>query len=71
MIAQILAGYVMAYDFNFVVLNYFNAANVYQTAEIGESHEIETHLIPIIFQHMTCQRENVSMYSEPIMKRQA
>ncbi len=41
---QILQGYDSAYGLKYVALRYFNAAGA--TAELGESHEPETHLIP-------------------------
>ncbi|UOE55154.1 UDP-glucose 4-epimerase GalE [Cytobacillus oceanisediminis] len=62
MIEQILADYAKAYDINYVVLRYFNAAGAFETAEIGESHNPETHLIPIILQHLAGYREKVSVF---------
>ncbi|MCS0826782.1 UDP-glucose 4-epimerase GalE [Cytobacillus firmus] len=62
MIEQILADYAKAYDLNYVVLRYFNAAGAFQTGEIGESHNPETHLIPIVLQHLAGQREKVSVF---------
>lgn len=62
MIEQILADYANAYGLNYVVLRYFNSAGAYQTAEIGESHDPETHLIPIILQHLVGERSNISVF---------
>ncbi|WNS75199.1 UDP-glucose 4-epimerase GalE [Bacillus sp. DTU_2020_1000418_1_SI_GHA_SEK_038] len=62
MIEQILADYARAYDLNYVVLRYFNAAGAHASAETGESHDPETHLIPIVLQHLADAREKVSVF---------
>lgn len=62
MIEQILEDYGLAYDIRYVILRYFNATGAYETAEIGESHHPETHLIPIILKHLADQREHVSIF---------
>lgn len=62
MIEQMLADFAQSYQMNYVVLRYFNAAGAYETAEIGESHSPETHLIPIILQHLLGQRESISVF---------
>ena len=51
-----------AYDLHYVVLRYFNAAGAYETGEIGEDHDPETHLIPIILQHLLGDRESISVF---------
>jgi len=45
-----LEAYGRAYGLRFVSFRYFNAAGADETAKIGENHEPETHLIPLIFQ---------------------
>lgn len=62
MIEHILADYAQAYGLNYVVLRYFNAAGAHESASIGESHEPETHLIPIILQHLLGQCEKISVF---------
>lgn len=62
MIEQILADYAQAYDMNYVILRYFNAAGAHASGEIGESHAMETHLIPIVLEHLGGKRESVSVY---------
>lgn len=62
MVEQILADFSKAYDLHYVVLRYFNAAGAYKTAEIGESHNPETHLIPIVLQHLAGKREKISVF---------
>lgn len=62
MIEQILEDFFLAYDLHYVVLRYFNAAGAHESSSIGESHEPETHLIPIILQHLLGQREKISVF---------
>ncbi|MBD3107595.1 UDP-glucose 4-epimerase GalE [Bacillus sp. AGMB 02131] len=62
MIEQILEDYHKAYGMNYVVLRYFNAAGAYETGVIGENHNPETHLIPIILQHLLGEREKISVF---------
>jgi UDP-arabinose 4-epimerase len=42
-----LEAYGRAYDLRFAILRYFNAAGADESAEIGEQHQPETHLIPL------------------------
>jgi UDP-glucose-4-epimerase GalE len=43
-----LRDYETAYDIKWIALRYFNAAGADPGGEVGEAHEHETHLIPII-----------------------
>ncbi|MDL2246530.1 UDP-glucose 4-epimerase GalE [Methanobrevibacter sp. OttesenSCG-928-K11] len=49
-------------DFNYVSLRYFNAAGADFDLEIGESHNPETHLIPLILDAAIGKRENISIF---------
>jgi UDP-glucose 4-epimerase len=62
MIEHILADFAKAYGLNYVVLRYFNAAGAHASAEIGEKHDPETHLIPIILQHLLGEREHIAVF---------
>lgn len=62
MIEQILADFSKSYDLRYVILRYFNAAGAHESAKIGESHEPETHLIPIVLQQLLGQRDKVSVF---------
>ncbi|WP_066368661.1 UDP-glucose 4-epimerase GalE [Neobacillus fumarioli] len=62
MVEQILADFAKAYGLRYVVLRYFNAAGAHPSAVIGESHDPETHLIPIVLQHLLGEREQVSVF---------
>ncbi|MGG2053030.1 UDP-glucose 4-epimerase GalE [Lysinibacillus pakistanensis] len=62
MVEQMLADFAPSYQMKYVALRYFNAAGAHETAEIGESHNPETHLIPIILQHLGGQRDSISVF---------
>jgi UDP-glucose 4-epimerase len=47
-IEQMLHEYHRAYDFHCVIFRYFNAAGASTDASIGENHQPESHLIPIL-----------------------
>lgn len=48
MVEQILKDYAIAYGLRSVALRYFNAAGCSEDASIGERHDPETHLLPLI-----------------------
>ncbi|URM33421.1 UDP-glucose 4-epimerase GalE [Cytobacillus firmus] len=62
MVEHILEDAFQAHGLNYVTLRYFNAAGAYHTGEIGESHDPETHLIPIILGHLLGERESISVF---------
>lgn len=62
MVEHILSDLAKAVGMNYVVLRYFNAAGALESGEIGEEHDPETHLIPIILQHLLGQREQISIF---------
>ncbi|MDH3491979.1 MAG: UDP-glucose 4-epimerase GalE [Acidobacteriota bacterium] len=59
-IERILESYDNAYDLKFVALRYFNAAGA--TERLGEDHEPETHLIPLVLQAASGERDHVSIF---------
>lgn len=62
MFEQILHDYSDVYGLRFAALRYFNAAGADPSGEIGEDHDPETHLIPILLQVALGQREAVTIY---------
>lgn len=62
MVERIIEDYALAYGLKYVILRYFNAAGADMNAEIGESHHPETHLIPLVLQHLAGEKESVSIY---------
>ncbi|MBN9517141.1 UDP-glucose 4-epimerase GalE [bacterium] len=57
-----LADYAAAYPFGFCALRYFNAAGASPDGTIGEDHDPETHLIPLVFQAATGKRPHVGVF---------
>lgn len=57
MVENILADYAVAYDFKSISLRYFNAAGCDLDGELGERHNPETHLIPLVLQEALRIRE--------------
>lgn len=54
----------VAYGMRYVSLRYFNVAGARSTAEIGEDHQPETHLVPIILQVALEQRPHITVFGE-------
>jgi len=61
-IEEVLADYEKAYGFNSVCLRYFNAAGADPATEIGERHEPETHLIPLVLQSVSGRRPSIKVF---------
>ncbi|OYT72190.1 MAG: UDP-glucose 4-epimerase GalE [Chloracidobacterium sp. CP2_5A] len=61
-VERMLADYDRAYGLRFVALRYFNAAGA--TADHGEDHEPETHLIPNILRVALGKAEAVQVYGD-------
>src|SRR5215472_9568491 len=61
-IERALHWYGEAYGLRSVSLRYFNAAGADPEGEIGELHEPETHLIPLVLQAALAQRACVDIY---------
>jgi len=62
MVEQILADYDLAYGLKYVSLRYFNAAGADPEGQLGERHEPETHLIPLVLQAASGRREFVQVF---------
>jgi UDP-glucose 4-epimerase len=62
MVEQILADYDRAYDLRSICLRYFNAAGADAEGEIGEAHDPETHLIPLVLDVAAGLRPAVSVF---------
>lgn len=51
-----------AHDLRFVSLRYFNACGAHVSGNIGEAHNPETHLIPLILQVPNGKRDHISIF---------
>lgn len=62
MMERIFKDYHRAYGLQFVVLRYFNAAGADPDGEIGESHNPETHIIPLVLDAASGKREDIKVF---------
>jgi UDP-glucose 4-epimerase len=62
MIENILKDYSTAYDFRFVSLRYFNASGCDIDGDIGEFHDPETHLIPLVLDAVLGKRDSIKVF---------
>ena len=53
-----------AHGLRYVALRYFNACGAHPSGAIGEAHDPETHLVPIILQVPNGKRDHVSIFGE-------
>lgn len=51
-----------AHSIKYVSLRYFNAAGAHESGKIGEDHNPETHLIPLILQVPLGQRSHITVF---------
>lgn len=62
MVERILSDFNEAYDFTSVRFRYFNAAGADPSGNLGEDHNPETHLIPLVLQTALGKRESISIF---------
>ncbi|MBW2199795.1 MAG: UDP-glucose 4-epimerase GalE [Deltaproteobacteria bacterium] len=62
MVEWILSDFSVAYDLKYVSLRYFNAAGADPDTEIGEWHEPETHLIPLVLDVAIGKRDHIKIF---------
>ena len=62
MVENILKDYDTAYGLKHVVFRYFNASGASSDSSIGEWHEPETHLIPLVLQTIKGEREKITVF---------
>ncbi|HEY9624004.1 MAG TPA: UDP-glucose 4-epimerase GalE [Crinalium sp.] len=62
MVERMLLDFDGAYDFRSVFFRYFNAAGADPEGRLGEDHNPETHLIPLVLQTALGKRESVSVF---------
>lgn len=62
MVERILEDYEHAYGLNSVCLRYFNAAGDDPDAEIGEMHDPETHIIPLVLDAAIGKRKSIKVF---------
>lgn len=62
MVEWMLEDFNKSYGLSYVILRYFNAAGAHENGRIGERHLPETHLIPIILEHLLGKRKTISVF---------
>ena len=62
MIEHVLADYSTAYGLQYIALRYFNVAGAHPDGSIGEDHDPETHIIPLIIKALLGQREGFTLF---------
>jgi UDP-glucose-4-epimerase GalE len=61
-VERALADYAAAYRWGYAALRYFNAAGASPDGGIGEDHDPETHLIPLVLQVALGQRPHIEVF---------
>ncbi|HPF59025.1 MAG TPA: UDP-glucose 4-epimerase GalE [Candidatus Competibacteraceae bacterium] len=62
MVEQMLEDYDTAYGLKSICLRYFNAAGADPEGELGERHNPETHLIPLVLQAANGRRSHITVF---------
>lgn len=63
-IENILKDFEQAYGLKYIALRYFNAAGADPIGSIGESHDPETHLIPLVLKTALGEREKIFIFGD-------
>ena len=63
-VESILSDYDKSYGLKYISLRYFNACGAHIDGTIGERHNPETHLIPLILQTASGRRNNFKIYGD-------
>jgi len=64
MIEQAMQDYASAYGLRGVALRYFNAAGADPDGAIGEDHDPETHLIPLVLDAASGRRPSITVFGD-------
>jgi len=64
LVENILSDYDKSYGLKYISLRYFNACGAHIDGTIGERHNPETHLIPLILQTASGRRNNFKIYGD-------
>lgn len=61
-VEEILANFEASHGLRSVIFRYFNVAGSDPEGEVGECHRPETHLVPVLFEVISGQREALSLF---------
>jgi len=62
MMEQAMTDYSQAYDLRYIALRYFNAAGCDPDGQLGENHDPEEHLIPIVLDVALGKRDRITIF---------
>jgi UDP-glucose 4-epimerase len=62
LVEEMLERFDQMYGLKYVSLRYFNAAGADPDGELGERHNPETHLIPLVLQAASGRRDSISIF---------
>ena len=62
MVEQMIKDFGSAYKLPYVIFRYFNAAGADPDGDLGEDHNPETHLIPLVFDAMLGLRPEINIF---------
>jgi UDP-glucose 4-epimerase len=63
-IEQVLADQASTGRMTYIVLRYFNAAGADESGRIGESHDPESHLIPLVLKAVRGTKNGIAIYGD-------
>jgi UDP-glucose 4-epimerase len=63
-VENILKDYDSSYGLKSISLRYFNACGAHSDGTIGERHDPETHLIPLILQAVSGRKDKITIYGD-------
>lgn len=69
MVERIFKDYNVAYGLKYVALRYFNAAGADPDGEIGENHNPETHIIPLVLDAAYGKRPDIKVFGSDYLTR--
>jgi len=64
LVEQLLNDYSRAYSLDSVCLRYFNAAGADPDGQLGERHDPETHLLPLVLQAASGRRDRITVFGD-------
>jgi len=64
MVENALKAYEKAYGLRSICLRYFNAAGADPDLEVGERHDPESHLIPLVLQAASGRRDSIAVFGQ-------
>jgi UDP-arabinose 4-epimerase len=64
MVERIMQDFSAAYGLRSIALRYFNAAGADRAGDIGEDHDPETHLVPLVLDVAAGRRESITVFGD-------